>query len=113
VVIALRRAGLGSMMGEDCTSGDCARLSWEESQRPLPKAVAFTSIFSRRDGVVDWRSCLDPVAETVEVSTSHLGMAIDPGVLDIVTDTLARNREQRTRLKKPARLTAVPDVSAG
>jgi hypothetical protein len=40
-------------------------------------------------------------------------MAIDPGVLDIVTDALARNREQRTRLKKPARLTAVPDVSAG
>ncbi len=114
VVIALRRAGLGSMMGEDCTSGDCARLSWETAQGPLSDGLSFTSIFSRRDGVVDWRSCLDPVAQTVEVSTSHLGMAIDPVVFDVVTDTLASNRKQRTTgVRKPARLAAVPDVSAG
>jgi hypothetical protein len=57
--------------------------------------VAFTSVFSRRDGVVDWRSCLDPGAKTVEVSTSHLGMAVDPVVFDIVSDTLQANRERR------------------
>ena len=114
LVIALRRAGLGGMMGADCTSGDCARLSWEQSQAPLPKSVAFTSIFSRRDGVVDWRSCLDPRAKTVEVGTSHLGMAFDPIVLDIVTATLAKNRSRRaSTVRKPARLAAVPNVSAG
>lgn len=120
VVIALRRAGLGSMMGEDCTSGDCARLSWEQSQRPLATETGFTSVFSRRDGVVDWRSCLDPAAETVEVGTSHLGMAIDPGVFDVVAQTLAGNRDRRAerarrarKLSRRARLAAVPDVSAG
>ncbi|HET6625133.1 MAG TPA: alpha/beta fold hydrolase [Nocardioidaceae bacterium] len=114
VVIALRRAGLGALMGADCTSGDCARLSWEQSQEPLPKGVAFTSIFSRRDGVVDWRSCLDPAAEAVEVCTSHLGMAIDPTVLDVVTDTLSRHREQRSEpVRKRARLAVVPNASAG
>ena len=114
VVIALRRAGLGAMMGEDCTSGDCARLSWEQSQDRLAKAVAFTSIFSRRDGVVDWRSCLDPAARTVEVSTSHLGMAVDPLVFDVVADTLGRQRDQRLgKVRRPARLAAVPSVTAG
>ena len=114
VVIALRRAGLGSMMGEDCTSGDCAMLSWEQAQAPLDRGVTFTSIFSRRDGIVDWRSCLDPAAKTVEVSTSHLGMAIDPVVFDIVTATLGRNREKRLRqVRRPARLAAVPNASVG
>ena len=114
LVIALRRAGLGSMMGEDCTSGDWARLSWEQAQVPLASGVGFTSIFSRRDGVVDWRSCLDPAAHTVEVRTSHLGMAFDPVVLDAVAGELAQGRERRTsEVRKPARLAVVPDVSAG
>ena len=96
VVIALRRAGLGGMMGEDCTAGDCARLSWEEARRELDPGVDFTSIFSRRDGVIDWRGCLDPEAETVEVRTSHLGMAVDPVVFDVVSRTLEASRRGRT-----------------
>lgn len=132
LVVALRRAGLGSMMGEDCTTGECARLSWEQSRAPLSPTVAFTSVFSRRDGVIDWRSCLDPAARTVEVGTSHLGMALDPVVFDVVTEALAANRVRRDRraaavarlspplspplsqpLSRPARLVAVPDVSVG
>ena len=115
VVIALRRAGLGGMMGDDCTSGDCARLSWEEARRDLDPAVSFTSIFSRRDGVIDWRGCLDPGARTVEVRTSHLGMAVDPVVFDVVTRTLQAYRDRR-RGAVPvtgATLAAVPVASAG
>lgn len=114
VVIALRRAGLGGMMGDDCTSGDCARLSWEESRQQLDASVAFTSIFSRRDGVIDWRGCLDPGAKTVEVGTSHLGMAIDPVVFDVVSSTLEANRERgQARPVTEATLTAVPVATAG
>ena len=114
VVVALRRAGLGKMMGADCTTGECARLSWEQSKLPLAKSVSFTSIFSRRDGVVDWRGCLDPASKTVEVSTSHLGMAFDPVVFDVISRTLRRDREKRQlKLPKPATLTVVPAASAG
>jgi pimeloyl-ACP methyl ester carboxylesterase len=129
VVVAMRRAGLGVLMGEDCTSGECARLSWEQSQQPLSREVAFTSVFSRRDGVVDWRSCLDPVASTVEVRTSHLGMAVDPTVLDVVTTALARTRRAEApggpddstgatesavvALSRPARWPEAPVASAG
>jgi pimeloyl-ACP methyl ester carboxylesterase len=115
VIIALRRAGLGGVMGDDCTSGDCARLSWEESRRELDESVAFTSVFSRRDGIIDWRGCLDPGALTVEVRTSHLGMAIDPVVFDVVTSTLRDNRERREapQVVTGATLSAVPVASAG
>ena len=115
VLTRLQRAGLGRMMGEDCTSGACAQVSWEQSRVPLARGVPFTSVFSRRDGIVDWRSCLDPQAKTVEVLTSHLGMAFDPVVLDIVVESLAAHRARRTRaaLSQPARWSAAPDASVG
>ena len=122
IVIALRRAGIGAMMGDDCTSGSCARLSWEESRKELHPGIAFTSVFSRRDGIIDWRGCLDPTAETVEVRTSHLGMAVDPVVFDVVTGTLRANAERRAdvgptraarRRVTGARSAAAPVASAG
>ncbi len=88
VLSKLSRAGFGGMMSADCFGGDCARLSWEESQAPLPEDVGFTAIFSKRDGIVDWRACLDPAATHVEVSTSHCGMAVDPIVFDHVRASL-------------------------
>jgi pimeloyl-ACP methyl ester carboxylesterase len=114
LVVRLQRAGLASMMGADCTSGDCARASWEEARSPVQRGVAFTSVFSRRDGIIDWRGCLDPQAKTVEVRTSHLGMAFDPVVLDVVAATLAANRDRRARGLSPrASLAEAPDASAG
>lgn len=117
VVIALGRAGLGAMMGDDCTSGACARLSWEQLREELQPSVAFTSIFSRRDGVVDWRGCLDPGARTVEVRSSHLGMAIDPLVFDVVAATLRTHREDRRPSRAPQVTAAMsgtaPVASAG
>ncbi|GGF54303.1 hypothetical protein GCM10011519_30260 [Marmoricola endophyticus] len=91
----LHRLGLRSVMGADCVSGDCARESWERSHAPLDPAIGFTAIWSRRDGVVDWRSCLDPAAEHVEARCSHLGMAVDPLVRDQVAHALAEQRLTR------------------
>ncbi len=92
LVVGLQRVGRGRMMGRDCTAGDCARESWALAQLPVAESVAFTSVFSRRDGIIDWRSCLVPQAVAVEVRSSHLGMALDPGVLDLVADVLAPAR---------------------
>jgi len=104
VLSRLSRAGLGGMMSADCFGGDCARLSWEESQAPLPEDVAFTAIFSKRDGIVDWRACLDPAASHVEVTTSHCGMAVDPIVMDHV---LAALRD--LQVSRASRREAPPD----
>ena len=97
LLLALQRRGLAKVMGADCTSGECARTMWDESQRPVRRGLPFTSIYSQRDGVMDWRACLDPSATHVEVPTSHCGMAIDPIVFDVVTDALADITAKRLR----------------
>ena len=101
----LTRAGFGGLMSEDCVAGSCARDSFEETRRPLDPEVGFTAIYSRRDGVVDWKACIDPAAEAVEVSTSHLGMAFDPLVFDVVRAALDRHRITR------ANRSEAPDAS--
>ncbi len=56
-------------------------------------AVPATSIYSRTDGVVDWRACLDipgPTAENVEVNASHFGMGHHPQALLVIADRLAQ-----------------------
>jgi hypothetical protein len=77
------------MMSVECVAGSCARQSFEESRQPIAPGVGFTAIYSRRDGIVDWRACVDPEARAVEVTASHVGMALDPRVIDEVTQALA------------------------
>ncbi len=88
----LTKAGFGGLMSADCTRGECARLSFEETHTPLPADFPFTAIYSQRDGIVDWKACLDPAALQVEVRTSHCGMAVDPVVMDHVLRAL-RNQK--------------------
>ena len=95
---------VGLVGAEDvCDGGECARLSFEESQVPVDPEVAFTAIYSKRDGIVDWRACLDPSARHVEVRTSHVGMAVDPVVMDHVLAALREQQVRRaSRLADPA-----------
>jgi pimeloyl-ACP methyl ester carboxylesterase len=88
MLVRLSRAGWPGLMSEDCVAGDCARQSFDESRQPLPADVAFTAIYSRRDGIVDWRACVDPIAAPVEVTASHAGLAFDPRVIAEVLKAL-------------------------
>lgn len=99
----LTRAGFGGLMSEDCIAGDCARASFEETHQPLDPSVGFTAIYSRRDGIVDWRACLDPAAIAVEVGASHVGMALDPLVFDQVRIALDAQRQVRLATELAAR----------
>lgn len=92
VLVRLSRAGVPGLMSEECVAGACARQSFDEARMPLPVEVANTSVYSRRDGVVDWRACIDPGARAVEVRASHCGMAVDPRVLDVVLAALRPDR---------------------
>jgi pimeloyl-ACP methyl ester carboxylesterase len=52
-----------------------------------------TAIYSRRDGVVAWRACIDndcSNVEHVEVVTTHLGLGFCPEVYRIIADRLAK-----------------------
>lgn len=107
----LQRLGLANLMGEDCTSGSCALRMWDESRKPLPEGFLFTAVYSKRDGIADWRACIDPAGQAREVRTSHVGMALDPDVLDIVVDALAEVRARPLALRRPG--WAVPDTEVG
>ena len=88
LLLLLSRYGVPQVMTPDCVGGDCARESFAEMSSPLPEGVDYTAVFSRRDGIVDWRACLDPVAARVEVRSSHIGMAFDPRTHDVVVAAL-------------------------
>ena len=91
----LTAAGFGGLMSQDCIAGACARESFEQSHVPLADGIGFTAVYSKRDGIVDWKACIDPAAEAVEVSTSHCGMAIDPVVMDCVVSALRAQQVSR------------------
>ena len=60
-----------------------------------PPPVPTTSIYSRSDGVVAWQACRvkpGPIAENVEVESSHLGLVWHPEVLRVIADRLAQPR---------------------
>jgi triacylglycerol lipase len=93
MLVRLSKAGVPGLMAADCVAGACARQSFEDCRAPMPPGVGFTAVYSRRDGIVDWRACIDPAARQVEVTTSHLGMAFDPRVIDVVVDSLLRTSD--------------------
>lgn len=99
VLVRLSRAGVPGLMSEECVAGTCARQSWDESRAPVPDGVAFTAIYSKRDGICDWRACVDPHAEAIEVTASHVGMALDPRVIDHVTAALQRRGDEASALE--------------
>ena len=77
---------------------------------PWPADLPYVSIYSRRDGIVDWRACLDPAAEHVEVDASHCGMAAHGGTYEAIAAAL-RALDTGTGDRRPGRvaLVAIPD----
>ncbi len=58
----------------------------------IPIEVPITAMFSRRDGIVAWRACIDdfsPDISMIEIKSTHVGMGIDPDVWQIVSERLA------------------------
>jgi pimeloyl-ACP methyl ester carboxylesterase len=94
-LVRLSRVGVPGLMALECVAGECARIRFDESRLPLPPDVAFTSVYSRRDGIVDWRACIDPLAVPVEVRSSHLGMVIDPAAIRAVCTAVADTTSSR------------------
>ncbi len=74
-----------------CLFGDCcSRFRDSLHTVDFPDGVGYKALYSRRDGIVNWRSCLDPAAdEQLEVHSTHCGMAVNQQVYGIVGRALA------------------------
>lgn len=80
-------------------AAECARVTAlaEELDRDSPIMVPITAIITRRDGVVDWRACVDRYSVDVEhlqVRSTHLGLGLDPDVWAVIADRLAAGRDE-------------------
>lgn len=72
-----------------CVSPDCTCPYMQLAHRPLPAEVELVSIYTRSDGIVDWRACVVPGARNIEVDGSHLGMGLRPATTRVVLEQLA------------------------
>lgn len=89
LLFRLNRRGMRAVLSADCVTGECANRIVAELEGQFPADVAYTSVYSRSDAIIDWRTCLDPAAELIEVRSSHTGMGTDPAVSLLVADRLA------------------------
>jgi triacylglycerol lipase len=81
------------------TLGDCSDDCYRRLQAPLPSGVAETCIFTKTDGVVDWRTCTRSTRSTnIEVRSTHVGMVWNAQVFREIGHTLATSTErEKTR----------------
>src|SRR4051794_1467463 len=86
---ALGTVGLPGVFKHSCRWGDCCNGYWEDLQKPLRGDVGYLAVYSKSDGIVNWRSCLDPHAEQLEIESSHVGMAIAPRAWRAIARALA------------------------
>jgi hypothetical protein len=59
----------------------------------VPPDVGYLSVYSKSDGIVRWRACLDPAAEHLEIKTSHVGMSVHPRAYRAIAQALTDFRQ--------------------
>lgn len=84
----LEKHGQGVM--PNCYTARCTCEFFESLRSEFPKSVRQTAIYTKKDGILDWRVCRtgDPDVD-VEVSATHIGMVFSPLVYSIVARRLA------------------------
>ena len=63
-----------------------------EALRQPPPGIPTTAIYSKTDGVVAWRNCVEqngPLTDNIEVYASHCGLGVNPAVFYALADRLA------------------------
>jgi len=99
----LGTVGVPGLFNYGCGYGDCCVETREQAVAPFPAGVGFVSVYSRNDGIVDWRSCLDPQARHAEVSASHIGMSVNAGAYREVAKALRSFRPKAKARRSAAR----------
>ena len=69
--------GLRGLFTTECREGVCCSEFRTLLNAPLRDDAPAVAVYSRTDAIVDWRACLDPAAEWIEVDGSHCGMAVN------------------------------------
>lgn len=87
-VARLGDLGVPGLFSSECRDGECCAPFRADLAASPPSALRAVAIYSRGDGIVSWRACLDPGAECVEVESSHAGMSVNLDVYRVLADVL-------------------------
>jgi pimeloyl-ACP methyl ester carboxylesterase len=88
VVGLLGTLGAPGLFSASCQWGDCCSEAGSDLAAPFPRVVGFVSVYSRSDGIINWRRCLDPAARCVEIDSSHCGMGAHPAAYREIAEAL-------------------------
>jgi triacylglycerol lipase len=73
-----------------CYTGRCTCNFLASLRRKMPRSMFETAIYTRQDGVVDWRYCITGNANSdYEVSGTHIGLAFNASVYTIIANRLS------------------------
>ena len=90
LVGALGSGGVPGLFRMRCLRGECCEPFRTDLEADFPAGVRYICVYSRSDGIVDWRACLDGAAdELVEIRASHCGMAVSVEAYEQVARALA------------------------
>jgi triacylglycerol lipase len=80
----------GALVLPSCYTGQCTCNFINFLRRDVPRTMVQTAIYTRHDGIVDWRYCItkDPEID-FEVPGTHIGMAFNPTAYSIIASRLA------------------------
>jgi triacylglycerol lipase len=79
----------------ECYTSKCSCDFLNSLRRELPASMNQTAIYSRTDGLVDWRWCVtgNPDAD-FEITGTHIGLAFNAAAYQIIAERLAMPRPQ-------------------
>jgi len=74
----------------DCYTGYCSCKAILDLQVPFPASIRSSAVYTKTDGIVDWRYCIsDDPATDFEVQGTHVGLAFNHQVYKIIAERLA------------------------
>ncbi|HTG14352.1 MAG TPA: alpha/beta fold hydrolase [Blastocatellia bacterium] len=79
----------------DCYTGYCGCDAVVAVQRGVPASIPQSAIYTRSDGIVDWRVCVtDDPATNFEVTGTHVGLVFNASVYRLVAERLQFSRNE-------------------
>ncbi len=79
----------------NCYSGQCACEFLNSLRKDFPSSVPQVAIYTKTDGVVDWRCCINSDGTDIEVPGTHVGLAFNPQVYKHIATFLAAPKSYR------------------
>jgi pimeloyl-ACP methyl ester carboxylesterase len=74
-----------------CFTGYCDCDAVNVLQSPCPHPIPHTAVFTRTDGIVDWRVCVsENTGMNFEVKGTHVGLVFNPSVHELIAKRLAQ-----------------------